>query len=110
MSIINKENIEEFKNYILEGKTIPELEKIYNCTRSTITSAKKKYNLVGISPNSQKRDNGNGTKTCNICNISKDINDFYSNGYTPLGKKKIKAACKSCENSKRKSNWYSLLM
>ena len=109
MSIINKDNVEEFKSYILAGKTIPELENIYNCTRSTITSAKKKYGLIGLSPNIQKRDNGDGTKTCNICFTAKPVNEFYSNGFSPAGNKKLKPACISCENNSNNIKYYLYL-
>lgn len=110
MTIINDKNVEEFKNYIINGKTIVQLMEIYKCTRSTITAAKKNYNLVGISPNSKKRDNGDGTKTCNICHKDKNINEFYSNGYAPSGKKKLKASCIVCETLKRLNNWNTLLI
>lgn len=97
MNIINEDNLEEFTQYILEGKTIKELQEIYNCTRTTITNAKKKFNLVGLSPNSKKRDNGNGTKTCNLCLEIKPVSEFYSNGYDTKGNKKLKPNCKNCE-------------
>ena len=101
MNIINERNLEEFKNYIKEGKTINELQDLYSCSRSVITSAKKKYGLVGMSPNSKPRDNGDGTKHCKSCKSNKSINDFYSNGFSPSGEQKYKPNCKSCENEIR---------
>jgi hypothetical protein len=90
--------LDEFKNYILEGKTIPELMQIYNCSRSVITSAKKKYGLVGITPNSKKLNPASGTRVCNACGQEKELNEFYSNGKQANGKIKYKPSCKQCSN------------
>lgn len=97
-NIINEDNVEEFKNYILKGKTILELMNIYNCTRTTITSSKKKYGLVGISPNNRKLDRDKGSKKCLTCGQEKTFNEFYSNGKTQTGKVKYKPTCRKCEN------------
>ena len=96
-----------FEQQILEGLTIPQLQIYWGCSRTKINLHKKKWNFIGISPNSKKRDNGDGTKTCNICNLEKDISLFYSNGFTPKGTKKIKPACIACETFSRNNKYYS---
>jgi hypothetical protein len=93
-------NKELFKQQILDGLTITELMEQWNCSRTKITETKKKYGFVGLSPNSKPRDNGDGTKTCNICNQVKQVSEFYSNGYSPKGHKKLKASCKKCSTKK----------
>ena len=40
-------------------------------------------------------------KKCSICEIEKDINEFYTNGKTIKGTIKYKPYCKSCELNKR---------
>ena len=97
MKPINKEL---FKNQILEGFTIKQLQEYWDCGRTKVTEHKKKWGFVGMSPNSKKRDNGDGTKTCNTCMTVKPLSEFYSNGYTPKGAKKLKPSCIQCENSK----------
>lgn len=94
-----------FKEQILSGFTIKELQEYWKCSRTKITDYKRKWNLIGLSPNNKKRDNGDGTKICNTCNIVKSLNDFYSSGYTNTGKQKIKGSCKICENTNRKFNY-----
>jgi len=92
---------EEFKEYILSGKTIPELQEIYNCTRNTIAQYKRDFGFVGLTPNSRKRDLSKETKLCSICNKEKMLNNFYSNGRTPLGNSKYKPYCIPCDNARR---------
>lgn len=92
---------EEFKEYILQGKTVKELETIYGCSRSCIATYKKKYELVGLTPNSRRIDRDSGEKHCSQCNTTKPLTDFYSNGYTPKGSRKYKAKCITCENVDR---------
>lgn len=36
-------------------------------------------------------------KICKICKKEKSLTEFFSNGYTPKGTKKIKPGCKRCE-------------
>lgn len=102
-------NKEEFINYILEGKTIPELQEIYNCGRTVITSRKKEFGLVGLSPNGKKRDLTLGTKYCPNCGVEKSLEEFYSNGYTPKGNKKYKPTCKKCEQTSVNEKYYTTL-
>ena len=92
-------NKELFLAQIKEGFTIKQLQEYWDCSRTTITSRKKEWNLVGLSPNSKPRDNGDGTKLCKICGENKSLVEFYSNGYTPVGNKKLKPECKQCANS-----------
>ncbi len=103
-------DIEEFKKYILEGKTIKELQIIYNCSRTSITEMKKKFGFVGLSPNSKIRDISAGLKTCNECNVEYPISNFHSNGYTPLGKQKFKSKCKSCSTDLIRDHFSGLIM
>lgn len=100
---------EEFKKYILEGKTIKELQLIYNCSRTSITEMKKKFDLVGLSPNSKIRDVSTEVKVCNECKIEYPINNFYSNGYTTTGKQKFKSKCKSCETNSIRDRFSDLI-
>lgn len=103
------EDRNEFKNLILEGYTIAQLQKYYACSRTAVTEAKKRFGLVGISPNSKKRDNGEGTKICNLCHTEKPLSEFHSNGYYK-GKKKLKPGCKPCESSKVLSRQIALVV
>jgi hypothetical protein len=98
MAIINEDNLEEFKNHIINGKTIPELCEIYSCKRTTITAAKKKYGLIGLSPNSKKADRESYSKKCTICSEVKPLSEFWRNGYTPSNEVKYKPFCKECGN------------
>lgn len=43
-----------------------------------------------------KEDN---VKTCSGCKIELSVDNFYSNGYQPNGKKKYKSKCKQCQSS-----------
>lgn len=95
MSIINEENLEQFKTYILEGKTIPELQDIYSCSRTTITTAKKEYGLIGLSPNSKKVNRGNNTKKCTDCGIEKVYLSFTQMERVLLVNKNIKVTAKN---------------
>ena len=36
-------------------------------------------------------------KICSTCKHEKPLTEFFSNGYTPKGTKKIKPKCKTCE-------------
>ena len=101
---------EVFKQQILSGKTIKELQGIYGCGRSTIALYKKEFGFVGITPNSKKRDISSETKICASCNTDKPLSSFYSNGYTPSGVKKYKAHCSTCEGSKRDSKYRELIL
>lgn len=89
---------EEFKTYILDGRTIKELQTIYNCSRTSITELKKKFGYVGLSPNSKKLDRALGEKQCNTCQKTLPLKEFYTNGKTPMGAMKYKPSCGSCEN------------
>jgi hypothetical protein len=90
-------NEEVFKNQILKGMTVKQLQEYYNCSRSKIYYYKKKYSLIGISPNSRPRDVSKELKTCRRCGKEKTLGDFYSNGYYKE-KKKYKPNCKVCES------------
>lgn len=61
------ELVEEFKEYVLQGKTIKDLQVIYGWTRTKVTDFKREHNLVGLSPNSKKLDRVSGHKECNSC-------------------------------------------
>ena len=102
-------DIKEFTQYLLEGKTVKELQEIFNCSRTSITDFKRKHGLVGLSPNSKKIDRDNGTKTCISCNAVLPLTDFYSNGRTSAGLIKYKPTCKYCENSSRKHSFKNLI-
>lgn len=94
---------------VKQGMTIKQLQDYWGCSRTKITSFKKENNLVGLSPNAKKRDNGNGTKTCLSCKTTKSVTEFYSNGYDVKGNKKLKPSCKNCENNKLKESRYTLI-
>ncbi len=100
---------EEFKQYILSGKTIKELQEIYNCSRTSITELKKKFGYVGLSPNSKKLDRESGEKICNSCNSLLPLSEYYTNGYTTTGKTKYKSKCKVCETLSIKDRFYNLI-
>jgi hypothetical protein len=101
---------EEFIKYVLEGKTIPELQNIYdNCSRSKIVRIKKDLDLIGKSPNGRKIDRDLGEKECTACNITFPLANFYSNGKTPRGTQKYKSKCISCENHERKDSFIDLI-
>jgi len=100
---------ESFKQYILEGKTIPQLQEIYGVSRTKIAEAKKAFGFVGLTPNSKKLDRDKGSKICPSCNKEKSFKEFYSNGTTSTGKIKYKPKCVVCENSSRKENYRTLI-
>lgn len=102
MSHINKE---EITRLILEGKTIPELQEYYKCSRTTITQFKKDNGLVGLSPNSKKLNRELGEKECTTCKQVLPLTRFYSNGKTQTGKTKYKPSCITCENLDRKNKF-----
>lgn len=103
------ELVEEFKEYVLQGKTVKELQSIYGWTRTKVTDFKRKHNLVGLSPNFKKLDRGSGHKECNSCKKVLPLNSFYSNGTTSNGLIKYKPTCISCENKARKNNYAQLI-
>lgn len=70
---------------------------------------KKKFDCLGISPNSKKLDRDLGTKICNCCNEEKTLEEFFTNGYTTLGKTKYKAKCKECDQVAKYTRFDSLL-
>lgn len=91
---------EIFTQQILNGYTVKDLQKYWECSRTTVYEYKRKWNLVGKSPNNVKRCHDDGIKTCGICLKPKTLGNFYSNGYYPSGSKKYKPNCKDCENTK----------
>ena len=101
--------VEEFKQYILQGKTIKELQEIYGWNRTKVTDFKREHNLVGLSPNSKKINRDSGTKICNSCNEVLPLSNFYSNGKTNTGLIKYKPNCIRCENNSRKNNFEELI-
>ncbi len=100
---------EVFTEQVLSGYSIPELQKYWGCGKGTIVSRKKEFGLIGNSPNSKKRDNGDGTKICNTCLLEKPIAEFYSNGYYK-DQLKLKGSCIPCENKQRIKNHYSRII
>lgn len=46
-------------------------------------------------------------KLCKGCNTTFEVNgdNFFANGYTPIGTKKWKALCKSCHTNNRANNF-----
>lgn len=98
-----------FEEQVLNGLSIKDLQAYWNCSRTTITDRKKEWGLIGISPNSKQRDNGDGTKLCKSCLVNKPVNEFHSNGYVPNGSKKLKPSCKLCEQAEIKSKYYATL-
>lgn len=103
------DNVEEFKQHILAGKTIKELQDIYGWSRSRVTEFKRAHGLVGLSPNSKKLDRESGIKKCNSCSRILPLSEFYSNGKTSTGLIKYKPCCTFCENTSRKSNFEELI-
>lgn len=65
-----KENIDEFKNHILQRKTEPELSKIYGCSSQIICRLKKELKLQSRDLfEDNKRNNHNHNIThCKLCN------------------------------------------
>lgn len=100
---------EEFKQLIIEGLTIPELQVIYGVSRSKIAEYKKAFGFVGLTPNSKKIDREVGVKFCTSCNTEKPLSEFYSNGKSPNGTTKYKPKCSTCENSIRKNTWWEYI-
>lgn len=89
---------EEFTALILNGATVKDLQNKYGISRSSVYVYKNKWNLVGLGPHAKVRAADVGTKLCKICGETKDLQEFYSNGYAADGKKKYKPSCKKCEN------------
>lgn len=50
------------------------------------------------------------TKKCNSCEKELPLTAFYSNGFSNKGKRKYKARCKTCENSKRRTRLNTILL
>lgn len=110
---IHSTDREEFTKLVFSGFTIPQLMERYNCSRGSVATAKRNWNLVGKTPNSQKVDPINKTKHCFICGITKPVTEFYSNGKTPKGTQKYKPSCKVCEHryrSNKKEAYLYLLL
>lgn len=97
---------EEFTSFVLEGWTVKELQEFYGVSRSTVYSHKNKWNLTGLSPNSNTRivDRVEDLKKCCSCGETKSLTEFYSNGYQPNGKKKYKGKCKPCDQRDKLNN------
>lgn len=93
-------NEEQFSEFVLNGKTVKELQNLYNCTRSKIYTFKRKYNLIGKTPNSRRIDIEDGLKVCKSCKTEKPLSEFYSNGRHSSGRVKYKPSCKLCETGK----------
>lgn len=108
--MIIETDLDNFKSLILAGKTIKELQDIFNMSRSAITESKRKYGLVGISPNSKKIDKVLGEKLCTACKELKPLDSFHSNGKTPAGTQKYKSVCSTCSATHKKSDFYSFIM
>lgn len=100
---------EELETDILAGLTVKQLQDKYACSRSSIYAYKTKYELIGLSPNSKKIDRVLGTKICNVCNIDKNLSEFYSNGHTPKGTPKYKAACRNCSSTTTRNSFFDKL-
>lgn len=100
---------EEFKSFVLEGWTVKELIDFYGISRNKVYELKKKWDLIGKSPNNKRDiiDENSNTKKCSKCEQTKPLTYFYSNGYQPSGKRKYKGRCKECENKVRYSNFIS---
>lgn len=101
---------EEFKEYIIAGKTIPQLQEIYGLSRTKIAMYKKEFGFVGLTPNSKRVNREDGIKICPKCNKELPLTEFYSNGYNSTGSHKYKSACIKCENSTRKNSFYNKIV
>ena len=106
---MNNLDRETVKTQILDGMTIMELAKHYGCSRTTITNFKKENGLVGLSKNGRTKAVG-GVKLCKSCGTTKDLSEFYSNGYYNSGTKKYKPNCKSCEKQIKNKQHYSRIV
>lgn len=100
-------DVNEFRNYIIQGKTIKELQDIYGISRTKVAGLKKQYGFVGLTPNSKRVNRSEGIKTCAKCLKEKTLEHFYSNGKTAEGLTKYKPKCIACENSNRKSDLFA---
>ena len=103
-------DIDKFKELILAGKTIKELQEYFNCSRTEVTDTKRIHGLVGLSPNSKKLNRESGDKQCSDCGAIKPFTEFYSNGKTSTGLIKYKPNCINCENSSRKDTFFSFIL
>jgi hypothetical protein len=103
-------NKEEFTNLVSSGYTIPQLMNYYNCSRGSIATAKRNFNLVGVSPNIRKADRELGTKQCRVCNTTLTLDAFYSNGINSSGTVRYKPSCKNCSGKERKANTAQLIL
>ena len=104
---MDKENLTQD---VLAGLTVKQIQDKYSCSRSKVYYYKTLYELNGLSPNSKKAIREDTEKQCNICNEIKPLSEFYSNGYSTTGKVKYKPACRTCENHKRISGFYSYII
>ena len=97
--------MQEFIDDVISGLTVSDLQNKYNISRTTVYVWKKKYDLVGLSPNSLKRNINRDldTKICSLCKKEKSLDNYYSNGYTPNGTQKFKGKCKSCLDTELRS-------
>ena len=87
-----------FTQQVISGMTMKQLQEFWGCGRTVIANRKKDWNLVGLTPNSKRRETEDGNLRCKSCEEVKPMSNFYSNGYHSGGKKKYKPNCKSCEN------------
>lgn len=98
--------VEEMRQHILAGRTIKELQSIYGRSRTTIMDFKKQNGLVGITPNSKKLGIASGEKKCTGCDRILPLEQFFSNGYLPSGRRKFKSKCKDCSTLESAGNFH----
>jgi len=101
---------ETFKSLILEGKTIPELQKIFGYSRGKVAELKRIHGLVGLTPNSKRIDRDTGEKFCTSCVQILPLSKFYSNGTSSTGVQKYKPTCITCETSSKRTKIYDLVL
>ena len=90
---------EEFTQLVLAGWTVKQLQDKYGLSRSAVYDRKRKWNLIGATPNNKAAiSTEEGNKICVKCKEEKPLSAFYANGYQPNGKKKYKSTCKACQN------------
>ena len=95
---------DEFREAILAGCTIPQLQEIYGISRGKVAQYKRDFGFVGLTPNSKKLNRDSGEKPCNICSQILPLSRFYSNGTSSTGLRKYKPSCITCENTLRKKS------
>lgn len=101
---------EEFRDAILAGCTIPQLQEIYGISRGKVAQYKRDFGFVGLTPNSKKLDRDSGEKLCGICSQTLPLSRFYSNGTSSTGLRKYKPSCIQCENAQRKETFSSKIL